>query len=95
MSLTPLEQLKEITDEDDASLQMYTDTKLQAILDRHEGNVNAAAYEVLIRKSQATALTMAGVTLPEQQDYWKRRAAMVRPNRGGNAPRADDPEVEA
>lgn len=91
---TPLEQLKDLTDETADDPRLFTDDKLTAILSRHGDDIKAAAYEVLVRKSQSTTLTMAGTTLPDQQKYWLRRAAMVRPNRGGNAPRADDPEVE-
>jgi len=91
--MTPLEQLKALTGEDDPDFRMYADEKLQAILDQHGGNVKAAAYDILIRKAQPTATTLAGVSLPDMAPYWLRRAAMVRPNKSGNAPRADDPPI--
>ena len=90
---TPLEQLKALTDEDDASTQMYNDSKLQLILDHFGGDVNAAAYDVLIRKAQPSATTLAGVSLPDMRPYWLNQAARVRPNRSGNIPRADDPPI--
>jgi len=92
--MTDLEQLKELTDEIEGQPRMFTDERLQRQLELHTGNVQAAAYIVLIQKSQSTAIVMAGMTLPDQQNYWLRRAAAVRPSHSHNAPRADDPPLE-
>jgi len=69
----------------------HTDLELHQILELHQGDVYAAAYEVLIRKSQSTKAAMAGMTLPEQERYWLRQAAGVRRNQGKAAERADQP----
>ena len=55
------------------------------------GDVRSAAYQVLLQKSQSTAATLAGITLPDQQKYWLRLAAQVRKNGGRTAERADKP----
>lgn len=68
-----------------------TDAELSQMLTLHEGDVYAAAYEVLIRKSQSTKVTVAGMTTAEQERYWLRQAAMVRKNQGKAAERDDQP----
>lgn len=98
-----LEELKLLTREtdDDAAAcpdcgaaaggRMFTDAQLMAFLNRENGNVRAAAYQVLLQKSQSTAVTIAGMTLPDQQKYFLRLAASVRVNGSRTAERADEP----
>ena len=56
----------------------------------HEGDVRRAAYDVLIRKAENSAVRLSGGTeLPDQRAYWLGRARSVRPNRTKPAGRAD------
>lgn len=101
--MEPLDELKLLTLETDAgaaacpdcgaaaSVRMFTDEQLAAFLERADGNVRAAAYQVLLQKSQSTAATIAGMTLPDQQKFYLRLAASVRINGGRTAERADEP----
>jgi hypothetical protein len=103
--MEPLELLKLLTQEngpepgaaacdDQAALlspRMLTDAELMAHLELRDGDARAAAYDVLLRKAQSTKVTIAGMTLPEQADYWRRLAANVRPNKGAAIERADAP----
>ena len=97
--MEPLDELKLLTLETDAGaaacpdcgVRMFTDEQLAAFLERADGNVRAAAYQVLLQKSQSTAATIAGMTLPDQQKFYLRLAASVRINGGRTAERADEP----
>lgn len=103
--MTDLEQLKLLTQETGpeptaaacgdvaavASPRMYTDAELILYLDLHAGNIRATAYELLLRKAQSTKAELAGMSLPEQQQYWLRLAASVRPNKGKASERDDQP----
>lgn len=103
MALTPLEELKIHTLETgeesggescgapSATPRMFTDAELAQILELHQGNVRAAAYDILIKKSVSTKVTLAGMTTAEQEKYWLRLAARVRPNHSGAIERADQP----
>ena len=95
--MTDLERLKLLTEELDApggntetgcgcmsppaSARMYTDAQLAMLLELHEGDVRRAAYDVLIRKAENSAVRLSGGTeLPDQRAYWLGRARSVRPN---------------
>lgn len=55
-----------------------------------EGDVRRAAYDVLIRKAENSAVRLSGGTeLPDQRAYWLGRARSVRPNKTKPAGRAD------
>ncbi len=104
--MTDLERLKLLTEELDApggdtetgcgcmsppaSARMYTDAQLAMLLELHEGDVRRAAYDVLIRKAENSAVRLSGGTeLPDQRAYWLGRARSVRPNGTKPAGRAD------
>ena len=73
------------------SARLYTDEQLQQLLELHDGDVNATAYDVLIRKAESSGLRLAGGTeLPDQRAYWLGRARAVRPNATKAAGRADE-----
>ena len=74
--MTDLERLKLLTEELDtpggdtetgcgcmsppASARMYTDAQLVMLLELHEGDVRRAAYDVLIRKAENSAVRLSG-----------------------------------
>ena len=76
--MTDLERLKLLTEELDtpggdtetgcgcmsppASARMYTDAQLAMLLELHEGDVRRAAYDVLIRKAENSAVRLSGGT---------------------------------
>lgn len=63
---------------------------LPMLLELHEGDVRRAAYDVLIRKAENSAVRLSGGTeLPDQRAYWLGRARSVRPNGTKPAGRAD------
>ena len=89
-----------MTDETDAgacadcaapSARQYSDEQLNDILSLHEEDVEAAAYDVLIRKSQNTSVTLGDMSVADQSKYWLRRAAALRKNGGRALNRADAP----
>ena len=70
--------------------RMFTDEQLDQILELHDGDVRAAAYDVLIRKAENSAVRLSGGTeLPDQRAYWLGRARSVRPNGTKPIGRAD------
>lgn len=102
MTMTPLEQLKLLTLETGeaaagetcaviSSPRAFTDEELNNFLALRDGDVQLTAYDVLLKKAVSTKITMAGMTTSEQERYWLRLAAQVRPNKGHAAERADAP----
>ena len=63
-------------------MPMFTD---QEILDfvNNSDSEEEALYELLILKSENTALSITGLTTAETSDYFKRLAATYRPNNTG------------
>lgn len=101
-----LTRLKLLTDENDtpasegsgcgscaapgAFARMYSDEQLVQILELHDGDVRAAAYDVLVRKAENSGIRLSGGTeLPDQREYWMSRARSVRPNGTRPIGRAD------
>lgn len=100
--MTDLERLKLLTRETGeengadgcgapSSPRAFSDGELIQHLELHDGDVKAAAYDILIQKAVSTKITLAGMTTAEQEKYWLRLAARVRPNKGGAIERADQP----
>ena len=94
-----LEKLKLWTQETDASGQeglpssrMYTDAQLRDLLELHDGDARATAYDVLLAKAENTQITLpGGMQMADNSAYWLRLARGLRQPRSGNTPRADDP----
>ena len=67
-----------------------SDGALGALLDEYPC-FELAAYHACLRLSQNTELRLAdGTAAPSQENYWRRMAAVFRPQRGGCIKRADD-----
>lgn len=96
MTTEALEKLKLLTEErdaagDNAATRMYTDAELSQLLSLHDGDVTACAYDVLLRKAEATGVTLPdGTTLPDQSRHFLRLASRMRRSQTRNMPRADD-----
>lgn len=93
--MTDLERLKLMTEECDGpeecpAPRMFTDEALERMLELHDGNVQAAAYDVLLRKAENTEISLpGGLSLPDQSARYLRMAAQARGCRTRNAARAD------
>lgn len=73
-----------------SATRMFTDEQLMEILELHDDDVRAAAYDVLIRKAESSGIRLSGGTeLPDQRAYWMSRARSVRPNGTRPIGRAD------
>lgn len=73
-----------------AFARMFTDEQLAQLLALHDGDIRAAAYDVLIRKAENSGVRLSGGTeLPDQRAYWMARARSVRPNGTRPIGRAD------
>lgn len=72
------------------SPRRFTDEELVRLLELHDGDVYAAAYDALLRKAESSALSLpGGARLPDQRAYWLSRARAVRPNATKAVGRAD------
>ena len=79
--MTPIEELKIICLED--SVEFFTDEQLQYYLDKNGGDVNKAAYQCLIIKSDNTTLQVSGMTTNDTSSYFKRLASRYKPRNSG------------
>lgn len=79
--MTKIDELKLILRESD--IPFYTDEELNYYLTKHNGNLNDTAYECLIVKSENTALTLAGLTIQDSSNYFRRLADRYRPRHSG------------
>lgn len=76
--MTPLEELKLILREKD--IPFFADDQLQYHLDKAEGDINTAAYRLLLIKAENNSLSLSGLSVADTSAYWRRLAAMYRPN---------------
>lgn len=79
--MTKIDELKLILRESD--IPFYSDDELAYYLAKHHGNLNDTAYECLIVKSENTALTLAGLTIQDSSNYFRRLADRYRPRHSG------------
>lgn len=77
---TNLSRIKLILREKD--MPMFTDQEILDFVDNSDSE-EEALYELLILKSENTALSITGLTTAETSDYFKRLAATYRPNNTG------------
>lgn len=75
--MTTIDELKLILREGD--IPFYADEELEYYLAKHNGNLNDTAYECLIIKSESTQLQVAGLTLQDSSNYFRRLADRYRP----------------
>lgn len=79
--MTYLDELKLILRESD--IPFFSDEELTYFYNKHHGNFNDTAYECLIVKSENTALTLAGLTIQDSSNYFRRLADRYRPRHSG------------
>ena len=54
--------------------------ELQYQLERADGDVNLAAYHLLLIKAENSQVQLSGLTLADTSAYWRRLAVSYRPN---------------
>ena len=79
--MTYLDELKLILRESD--IPFFSEEELTYFYNKHHGNFNDTAYECLIVKSENTALTLAGLTIQDSSNYFRRLADRYRPRHSG------------
>lgn len=79
--MTSLDELKLILREED--IPFFSDEELTYYFNKHNGNFNDTAYECLIVKSENTALSLAGLTIQDSSNYFRRLADRYRPRHSG------------
>ena len=69
----------------------FSEDELLTLLEKHGGNVRAAAYEGLLRKAEDDSVKLPdGLDLPSGRAYWLGLARLYRPCMARNVPRADE-----
>ena len=63
-------------------MPMFSDEEIQQYINSSESS-EQALYELLILKSENTALNISGLTTAETSDYFKRLAFTYRPHNSG------------
>lgn len=90
--MTKLEQLRRnLMEEQDSSNRLFTYSQLEDLLNRNNGDVNAASYEGLLQKAQSDGVTLPdGAHTSDGRSYWLSLARLYRPSGSGTVPRADE-----
>jgi hypothetical protein len=78
MAFTPLEILKFNLQEKE--YPYFDDDDLQLLLDKNDGNVQAASYEGCLKKAAADDnLEISGIKLSSNREYWLTLAKQFKP----------------
>lgn len=81
MVVDNIARMREILREED--VPFFSNESLQFYIDENGGDVNAAIYQCLIVKSEASALSVDGLTTADTASYFKRLARRYRPWHSG------------
>lgn len=81
-NLSPIDELKIIIREEDCPF--FTENELMYYLQKNNNNVNDAAYQCLIVKSQENSLSVSGLSCPDTSSYFRRLAQRYRRSNSGN-----------
>lgn len=74
-----IEQLKLILREE--SSPFFSDFELAYYLEKHDGDINKAAYECLLLKAEDDSISLpGGLQLADNSKYWLRIAKKYKPN---------------
>lgn len=76
--MEPLAELKLILRE--TEVPFFSEEELSYHLEQAGGAVQAAAYRLLLIKAENSALSLSGLTVADTAAYWRRLAALYRPN---------------
>lgn len=75
-----LTKIKFILREND--MPMFSDSEIKDFVE-NSSSIDMAIYEMLLLKSENTALSISGLTTAETSGYFKRLASMYRPSNSG------------
>lgn len=64
-------------------VEFFSDEELQFYLDRNNGDINKAAYQLLTIKAEDTTLQVAGLSAEDSSKYFRRLANMYKPHNSG------------
>lgn len=78
--MNELDRLKFILRENE--MPMFSDDELLQVLD-DEKDFNRTVYNLLLLKSENTALSVSGLSIQDTSSYFKRLAQMYRPHNSG------------
>ena len=81
LALNSINDLKVVLRE--SEIPFFSDAELQWYVDKFNGNYNAAAYELLIVKSENTGMSISGMSAEDSSSYFRRLANRYRPNNSG------------
>lgn len=79
MAISNVDKLKGMLRE--SEVPFFSDEELQQQFNLAGKDLETAAYNCLIIKSENCQLSVSGLTLADSSDYWLRLAAMYRPNK--------------
>ena len=79
--MTKLEELRLILREKEVPI--FEDQELEYQLSRAGNDLERAAYACLLIKAENSTLQVSGLSLADTSAYWRRLAAMYRPNNTG------------
>jgi hypothetical protein len=71
--MTDIDRVKKEVREDQAPF--FEEDDFQYYLDKNQGNVNATIYEMLILKSEDSAISVSGLNTTDTSSYFKRLAS--------------------
>ena len=71
--MTEIERIKKEVRE--AQAPYFEEDDFQYYLDKNNGNVDAAIYEMLIIKSEDSSISVSGLTTQDTSSYFKRLAS--------------------
>lgn len=79
--MATIDEMRLVLREDD--IPFFTDEELTYYLNKHKGVFNDAVYECCIVKAESTQLQVAGLTLQDSSEYFRRLADRYRPRHSG------------
>ena len=79
--MTDIERVKKEIREEQAPY--FEEDDFQYYLDKNNGNVDAAIYEMLIIKSEDSTISVSGLTTQDTSGYFKRLASRYRQYNSG------------
>ena len=81
MALSEIERIKKEIREEQSPYSSEDDFKYY--LDKNSGDVDATIYEMLIIKSEDSAITVSGLSTKDTSSYFKRLASRYKPFNSG------------
>lgn len=79
--MSPIEELRIILRERDCPF--FAEDEIQYYLDANRGNVNNAAYDLLIVKAEDTTINLSGFDAADTSKYFRRLASRYKPCNSG------------